>query len=111
MSVRNFIASMGCHQLPERSFHVRGQAMPVCARCLGAAGGQCASVGFGLLGFFPPLWIALIALLPMLVDWSVQEWLERESTNARRLVTGLLGGWGFCSVFLLALGALVEWLT
>jgi uncharacterized membrane protein len=28
-----------CHQLPERSFHLQGAQLPVCARCLGLYGG------------------------------------------------------------------------
>ena len=34
-----------CHQLPERSFHVQGAQLPVCARCLGLyCGGALGSV-------------------------------------------------------------------
>jgi uncharacterized membrane protein len=29
------IGSFVCHQLPERSFHIAGVALPVCARCTG----------------------------------------------------------------------------
>ena len=29
------IGSLICHQLPERSFHLAGAQLPVCARCLG----------------------------------------------------------------------------
>ena len=28
-----------CHQLPDRSFHLQGIQLPVCARCLGLYGG------------------------------------------------------------------------
>lgn len=28
-----------CHQLPDRSFHLQGSQLPVCARCLGLYGG------------------------------------------------------------------------
>jgi uncharacterized membrane protein len=43
-----YAASLVCHQRPERSFHLAGVAMPVCARCLGlyasaAAGALAAS--------------------------------------------------------------------
>ena len=31
--------SLICHQLPERSFHVQGSQLPVCARCVGLYGG------------------------------------------------------------------------
>jgi uncharacterized membrane protein len=29
------IGSVVCHQLPERSFHIDGHQLPVCARCTG----------------------------------------------------------------------------
>lgn len=31
--------SLICHQIPERSFHVQGSQLPVCARCFGLYGG------------------------------------------------------------------------
>ncbi len=39
------IGSFVCHQVPERSFHLAGFQLPVCARCLGIYLG--ASVGAG----------------------------------------------------------------
>jgi len=43
------IGHLICHQLPARSFHLWGAAMPVCARCTGIyLGAAAASVGFGL---------------------------------------------------------------
>jgi hypothetical protein len=39
------LGSFICHQLPERSFHVQGAQLPVCARCLGLySGGAIGSV-------------------------------------------------------------------
>jgi uncharacterized membrane protein len=38
------IASLVCHQLPERSFHLGGFQLPVCARCLGIYGGAACGV-------------------------------------------------------------------
>jgi uncharacterized membrane protein len=37
-------ASLVCHQRPERSFHVSGAKLPVCARCLGLYLGASAGV-------------------------------------------------------------------
>jgi uncharacterized membrane protein len=44
--------SLICHQLPDRSFHLRGFQLPVCARCLGLyAGGAIGSAaGLTVLG-------------------------------------------------------------
>lgn len=36
-----FFVLFRCHQLPERSFHIKGFQMPLCARCMGI-----------LIGFF-----------------------------------------------------------
>lgn len=41
------IGSLICHQIPERSFHLAGFQLPVCARCLGIYLG--ASAGAGLV--------------------------------------------------------------
>ena len=30
-----FAGSLVCHQIPERSFHINGAQLPVCARCTG----------------------------------------------------------------------------
>jgi uncharacterized membrane protein len=47
------VCSVICHQIPERSFHLAGFQIPVCARCLGiyagAAFGACAVVLGGLV--------------------------------------------------------------
>jgi Predicted membrane protein (DUF2085) len=37
------IGSLVCHQRPERSFHLLGVQMPVCARCLGIYAGAAAA--------------------------------------------------------------------
>lgn len=41
------IGAVVCHQIPERSFFVDGQQLPVCARCTGLY----ASAAAGLLGW------------------------------------------------------------
>lgn len=39
------IGSLICHQRPERSFHLGGHQLPVCARCLGLYAGGAAGLG------------------------------------------------------------------
>lgn len=39
------IGSVICHQLPERSFHIWGRQLPVCARCVGIYAGAALAVG------------------------------------------------------------------
>ncbi len=38
-SWQHLVFDMVCHQNPERSFYINGQAMAVCSRCLGIYGG------------------------------------------------------------------------
>ena len=61
----------GCHRMPERSFFYKGYQFPVCARCTG--------------GF----------------DWGIQELKIIPSTNFRRLLTGIFGGFGIFSIYFL----------
>ncbi|HEY9464263.1 MAG TPA: DUF2085 domain-containing protein [Vicinamibacterales bacterium] len=39
-----------CHQLPDRSFHLAGFQLPVCARCLGIYGGAAVAATVHVLG-------------------------------------------------------------
>lgn len=45
--------------------------------------------------FRPPLWVGLLLMIPMTLDGGIQRATRYESTNIRRLITGLLGGYGF----------------
>ncbi len=85
---------MGCHQRPDRSFFFRGKQFPVCARCTGVFLGEC--IAFVVFRWFAPSKILLLSFCGMmLLDWLVQALNVRESTNWRRLITGLLCGYGF----------------
>jgi uncharacterized membrane protein len=44
------VGSVICHQLPERSFHLAGFQLPVCARCLGIYAGAAAAASIHVLG-------------------------------------------------------------
>jgi len=82
-----------CHRAPERSFHYKGKQFPVCARCTGVVAGR-------LLAFASfwwtdiALWIPLALLAVMFFDWGLQYVKVKESTNIRRLITGICGGYG-----------------
>ncbi len=84
----------GCHQMPERSFFVRGYQFPLCARCTGIFAGHMA--GFVLAHFIYSPWI-LLCMIPMAVDGTVQYFSNYESTNRRRFITGFLYGLAFMS--------------
>ena len=83
----------GCHQMPERSFTIKGWQFPVCARCTGVLIGHTA----GAITYFKgkrPFKSAFAGCCVMLADWLVQYLGIKESTNKRRLFTGILGGFG-----------------
>ncbi|MFH1402901.1 MAG: DUF2085 domain-containing protein [Candidatus Altiarchaeota archaeon] len=87
-----------CHQLPERSFHLFGNKLAVCARDTG--------VYFGLLfstlayplvrklgdRSIPPRCWFIACILPLAVDGTTQLLGLRESNNTLRVATGLLFG-------------------
>ena len=90
----------GCHRRPERSFFVKGYQMPVCARCEGELFGILA----GLIAVWfirPPYWLMAVIMLPMIADGLVQGFTKYESTNWRRLITGLFFGFGITMIILM----------
>lgn len=88
-----FGAKTGCHQRSDRSFYIKGYQFPICARCTGV-----------LIGYFLTIpiylccnlkyWVCIAFCLIILIDWLVQYNKIKESTNIRRLITGILGGIG-----------------
>lgn len=105
----NLGKKLGCHQLPERSFFWNGYQFPVCARCTGVYLGELIALfGHFLIGSY---WrIDLLFCLIMLLDWTIQFLHIRPSTNPRRLVSGLLCGYGMMDLQLLLLGKLFRFL-
>jgi uncharacterized membrane protein len=100
-----------CHQIPARSFFIDNQSFAVCSRCFG--------IYFGLFGGFilypllrpiqesEPLarfWLFL-AMIPMLIDWSLSFFEIWENNHLSRFLTGLILGTA-CAIFLVP--ALVE---
>lgn len=89
----------GCHCREDRSFHIRGARLPLCARCTG----ELVGILLCLLSapfFLPPVPLALGLLVPMVLDGGLQALTPYESGNLRRLVTGLLFGYGLAALFL-----------
>lgn len=89
----------GCHQLPDRSLYWNGYKFPVCARCTGVAIGQTLAV---ILGFIVniPIFLSIFFLSVMGIDWGLQEFKIKESNNYRRILTGILGGFGLFSIYI-----------
>ena len=90
----------GCHRMPERSFFYKGYQFPVCARCTGVCLGQLTAIIVNLF-YKIPLKFALICLTIMGFDWGIQELKIIPSTNFRRLLTGIFGGFGIFSIYFL----------
>ena len=89
----------GCHQLPERSFFIKGKQFPVCARCTGVFIG--AVIGIVLFIFYRlPIWACLLLCLIMFADWLVQRLNIKLSNNTRRLITGFLCGVGIWQLYI-----------
>ena len=87
----------GCHQKPERSFNIEGYQFPICARCTGVILGYLiAPIFYMKKGFCKTA--AGIGCVAMLLDWLLQQAKIKKSTNARRLVTGIAGGFGIMTV-------------
>ena len=99
------VFSFICHQNPERSYHLLGNPIAVCARCFG--------VYFGLfLGFIvyvmfikvddiePPsrIWLVL-SLIPIGIDWTLGFFGIWENTHLSRFVTGGILG-TICTMYL-----------
>lgn len=87
----------GCHQIAERSFFVKGLQFPVCARCTGVMAGQLTALITIPLRI--PLSVCIACLTVMGLDWSIQEIGIKSSTNSRRFLTGVLGGFGLFSLY------------
>lgn len=84
--------SAGCHQMPERSFFIKGRQMPVCARCFGCLCGHLAAFGTWWLWSIHPV-VLVWMCFPMLLDWTLQFAKIKPSTNLRRFITGVPCGY------------------
>ncbi len=89
----------GCHQMPERCFKIRGYTFPVCARCSGVVAGEILALLMLIPAVVCPWYIAAAMLAVMGLDWLEQKTGILQSTNARRFVTGILGGCGLFSIY------------
>ena len=87
-----------CHQLPERSYFYKGKQLPLCARCTGIY------LGYTIFPLFLfdiitlSLFWSLLLVIPTYIDGAIQAYFNVESTNSRRLITGILSGVGTMSL-------------
>lgn len=92
-TLMGFGAKMGCHQRADRSFFCGNYQFPLCARCTGIF---LTSI-WGYVLYFtkrPKMLIGILLVVPMMADGIVQLLRIKESSNLRRLLTGMLGGPG-----------------
>jgi uncharacterized membrane protein len=87
-----------CHQIPERSFHLEGFPLAVCARCFGLYAGGAAGVLFyplarGLARRDAPgrAWL-LAAAAPTTIDFALGFFGVWENTHLSRFLTAVLLG-------------------
>ena len=87
----------GCHQRADRSFFFKCYQFPVCARCTGVIIGYLTAIGVYLYKSFD-FWVYIVLCAVMFIDWYIQYLKIKASTNIRRLITGILGGFGIMSL-------------
>ena len=86
--------SLICHQIPERSLHLQGYQLPVCARCFGIySGAAAATVWVGRPVMRRVRLITLAAAMPTVIT-VVLEWagVWYPSNLTRAIAGALLGG-------------------
>ena len=106
-----FVYQLGahiCHQRPERSFHLAGIQMPVCARCFGlyAAGAAGLIIAWGIRSIWSmPHGRAVLAVAALPIAISVGlEWMGLfATTNLVRSMTALPLGFAAGFVVIAAL--------
>ncbi|WP_412176753.1 DUF2085 domain-containing protein [Bacillus sp. T3] len=72
----------------------RGKQLPLCARCTGIFIGYMVGLLYAFTFGSLELWFALLLLIPLIIDGMVQFRTNYVSTNIRRLITGILAGFG-----------------
>jgi len=98
------VGSLICHQRPERSFHVAGGQLPVCARCLAIYVGAAVGAAWSLRR---DAWLlsqrrpAMLAAAGPLAVTLVVEWTGiADPGNGLRALSGVVAGAGVAAVVL-----------
>lgn len=90
-----------CHQRPERSFFIGKYQFPFCARCSGILFGVLIGILFSLIVQFENFYLMVLLWIPMIIDGFTQKYTSYLSNNKRRLITGLLFGFGYIYIFMM----------
>ena len=96
----------GCHQMATRSFFFKGFQFPLCARCTGILVGEIVACLLLLCNIHIDVFIAVLLICPTVLDGMIQLLGKYESTNFKRLFSGLIAGIGliFIHYLLICLG-------
>lgn len=89
-----------CHQRDDRSFIVGNRKFPICSRCTGELVGIVLSIFIQCFVGLPGIALALVLLLPLILDGFIQLLTKYESNNMKRFITGLLFGMGLYSLLI-----------
>lgn len=90
----------GCHARPDRSFYFKGKQFPICARCTGELVGMISGILIAVIWGYPRFYIVILLMLPLVFDGTLQKLTSYESTNMRRLFTGILFGIALIFMFI-----------
>lgn len=108
VSLMEYGHKIGCHQMPERSFFYKGYQFPVCARCTGVIIGEIICIITILVNIKLSIILYTVLLLIMGLDWFIQYINILESNNIRRLITGILGGFGLTGIYYYVIVNLIK---
>ena len=88
-----YLGDLNCHQLSHRSYEYNENQMPFCARDVGIFVGLALGFIFAIgrkIELTLPL--VILSLVPIGLDGTIQLLTDYESSNIKRIVTGLIAG-------------------
>ena len=103
MGIYEFFFKIGshlCHQKPERSFFIGKYQFPFCTRCSGILFGVLIGLMFSLVVHLENFYLMVLLCIPMIIDGFVQKYTQYFSNNKKRLITGLIFGFGYICVIM-----------
>lgn len=83
-----------CHRMPERSFFIKGNQFPICARCTGIMLGYFIGIISLFFWKYSGFIVPILFLVPLVIDGVGQYFGKWTSNNTRRFITGLFAGIG-----------------
>lgn len=99
MALMKFGAKLGCHQISDRSFSYKGYQFPLCARCTGVVLGELLSIITILCSVRIDFIYAVALVIPLAIDGGLQYIKIWHSNNVRRVITGIVAGFGLTYVY------------